>query len=61
MIVESRAAAPAIALATIPSFGVEANRKALNMAIAWSLEQKIIPPRLSVDELFDDVTAALTA
>jgi 4,5-dihydroxyphthalate decarboxylase len=61
MIVESRAAAPAGALATIPPFGVEANRKALKIAIDWSLEQKIIPRVLEVDELFDDVTAALKA
>jgi 4,5-dihydroxyphthalate decarboxylase len=61
MIVESRAAAPAGTLATIPPFGVEANRKALKIAIDWSLEQKIIPRVLEVDELFDDVTAALKA
>ncbi len=61
MIVESRAAAPASALSTLPPFGVEANRRALDMAIDWSLEQKIIPRRLEVDELFDDVTAALQA
>jgi 4,5-dihydroxyphthalate decarboxylase len=61
MLVESRAAAPANALKTIPPFGVEANRKALQMAIDWSLEQKIIPRRLEVDELFDDVTASLKA
>lgn len=60
MIVESRAAAPASARATISPFGVEANRKALQMAIDWSLEQKIIPRRLAVDELFDETTAALT-
>lgn len=57
--VESRASAPANALSTIPPFGVEANRKALNMAIDRSLGQKIIPRRLTVDELFDDVAAAL--
>lgn len=61
MIVESRTAAPASALSTLPPFGVEANRRALDMAIDWSLEQKIIPRRLEVDELFDDVTAALQA
>ena len=59
MIVESRAAAPASALQTIPPFGLEANRQALTMAIDWSYEQKIIPRRLSVDELFDDATAGL--
>ena len=61
MIVESRAAAPAEAAATIPPLGWEANRKGLQMAIDWSYEQKIIPRRLSVDELFDDTTAALGA
>jgi 4,5-dihydroxyphthalate decarboxylase len=61
MIVESRAAAPAAALTTIPPLGLEANRKGLEMAIEWSYEQKIIPRRLKVDELFDDVTAELGA
>jgi 4,5-dihydroxyphthalate decarboxylase len=59
MIVESRNLAPAAAAATIPPLGLEANRKGLAMAIEWSFEQKIIPRRLSVDELFDDTTAAL--
>jgi 4,5-dihydroxyphthalate decarboxylase len=61
MIVESRASAPAGVPSSIPPFGVEANRHALELAIDWSLEQKIIPRRLDVDELFDDVTAALKA
>lgn len=59
MIVESRAAAPASAIASIPPLGLEANRKGLEMAIEWSFEQKIIPRRLKVDELFDDTTAQL--
>ncbi len=51
MIVESRAARhQRVPGATIPPFGVEANRKALQMAIDWSLEQKMIPRRLAVDE-----------
>jgi 4,5-dihydroxyphthalate decarboxylase len=41
--------------------GLEANRKGLEMAIDWSYEQKIIPRRLRVDELFDDTTAQLDA
>jgi 4,5-dihydroxyphthalate decarboxylase len=41
--------------------GLEANRKQFELAIDWSFEQKIIPRRLSVDELFDDVTAQLAA
>jgi 4,5-dihydroxyphthalate decarboxylase len=59
MLVESRKAAPPEALATIPPFGVEANRKAIQLAIDWSLEQRIIPRRLEVDELFDDATRDL--
>jgi 4,5-dihydroxyphthalate decarboxylase len=59
MIAESRAAAPASASASIPPLGLEANRKGLEMAIEWSFEQKIIPRRLKVDELFDDTTAEL--
>jgi len=59
MIAESRAAAPASITAPIPPLGLEANRKGLEMAIEWSFEQKIIPRRLSVDELFDDTTANL--
>jgi 4,5-dihydroxyphthalate decarboxylase len=42
-----------------PPLGLEANRKGLELAIDWSYEQKIIPRRLSVDELFDDTTANL--
>jgi 4,5-dihydroxyphthalate decarboxylase len=59
LLIESRNAAPASATATLPPPGLEANRKGLQMAIDWSVEQKIIPKRCSVDELFDDVTAAI--
>jgi 4,5-dihydroxyphthalate decarboxylase len=59
MLVESRKAAPPEALETIPPFGVEANRKAIQLAIDWSLEQRIIPRHLEVDELFDDATRGL--
>jgi 4,5-dihydroxyphthalate decarboxylase len=59
MIVESRALAPPAVAAALPPLGLEANRKGLEMAIDWSYEQKIIPRRLKVDELFDDTTAAL--
>jgi 4,5-dihydroxyphthalate decarboxylase len=61
MLVESRNAAPPEALETIPPFGVEANRKAIQLAIDWALEQRIIPRRLEVDELFDDTTRKLVA
>jgi len=60
MLVESRSLAPDSAKTTIPPIGVDANRKALQMAIDWSYEQQILPRRLSVDELFDETTAALT-
>jgi 4,5-dihydroxyphthalate decarboxylase len=59
MIVESRKAAPPEALETIPPFGVEANRTAIQLAIDWALEQRIIPRRLEVDELFHDNTRDL--
>lgn len=61
MIVESRAAAPASITDALPPIGLEANRKGVQMAIDWALEQKIIPRRLSVDELFDETTAGLGA
>jgi 4,5-dihydroxyphthalate decarboxylase len=60
MIAASRSLAPESARAAIPPLGLEANRKSLEMAIQWSFEQQVIPRRLSVDELFDDTTAALT-
>ena len=59
LITESRAAAPASAAASLPPLGYKANRKGLEMAIEWSFEQKIIPRRLAVEELFDETTAGL--
>jgi 4,5-dihydroxyphthalate decarboxylase len=56
VLVASREAAPA---GLLPPFGLEANRKGIQLAIDWSFEQKIIPRRLSVDELFDETTATL--
>ncbi|OBR50021.1 phosphate ABC transporter substrate-binding protein [Paraburkholderia tropica] len=58
MLAESRALAQDLP-AIFPPIGFEANRKCLQLAIDWALEQKIIARRLSVDELFDDVTANL--
>jgi 4,5-dihydroxyphthalate decarboxylase len=55
MLVESRAEAPEAVTAKLPPFGLEANRKGIQAAIDLALEQKIIPRRLSVDELFDGV------
>lgn len=59
LLAESRAQAPATVVAALPPLGFEANRKGIGMAIDWAFEQKIIPRRLSVEELFDDVTASL--
>jgi 4,5-dihydroxyphthalate decarboxylase len=58
MIAESRALASGVP-AVFPPIGLEANRKGIQLAIDWALDQKIIPRRLSVDELFDDVTGSL--
>ncbi|WP_322044057.1 phosphate ABC transporter substrate-binding protein [Paraburkholderia sp. J67] len=58
MIADSRAAAEGVP-AVFPPLGLEANRKGIQLAIDWALDQKIIPHRLSVDELFDDVTGSL--
>ena len=59
MVLESRKLA-GDAVTRLP-FGLEANRKGLQLAIDWSFEQKIIPRRLTVDEPFDETTAALGA
>ena len=40
-------------------FGVEANRRSLELIIDYALRQKIIPRRFTVDELFDETTRAL--
>lgn len=42
-----------------PPMGFEANRKGIELAVDWALDQKIIPRRLSMEELFDDVTSSL--
>jgi len=59
LLAESRARAPAAVVAALPPLGFQANRKGIGMAIDWAFEQKIIPRRLSIEELFDDVTASL--
>ena len=59
MIVESRAQTEGGTPAVFPPIGLEQNRKGLQLAIDWALDQKILPHRLSVDELFDDVTGNL--
>ncbi len=59
MLVESRNLTEGGLPDPFPPVGLEANRKGLQLAIDWAYEQKIIPNKMSVDELFDDVTGAL--
>jgi 4,5-dihydroxyphthalate decarboxylase len=59
MIVESRELTEGGVPKIFPPIGREANRKGIELAIDWALDQKIIPRRLSYDELFDDVTGSL--
>lgn len=59
MVTESRDLTEGGAPVVFPPIGLEANRKGFQLAIDWALDQKIIPHRLSVDELFDDVTGNL--
>lgn len=40
-------------------FGVDANRKALELIIEYAAQQALIPRRFSVDELFDSTTREL--
>jgi 4,5-dihydroxyphthalate decarboxylase len=64
MLVEAKKAAklPESGTARDPlRFGVEPNRKSLEIIIEYALRQKLIPRRFSVDELFDDTTRALVA
>jgi 4,5-dihydroxyphthalate decarboxylase len=41
-------------------FGLEANRRSLEIIIDYSVRQKLIPRKFSVDELFDGSTGALS-
>jgi 4,5-dihydroxyphthalate decarboxylase len=41
-------------------FGIEANRRSLETIIDLTFDQKLIPRRFSVDELFDDTTRGLS-
>lgn len=61
LLAESKRAAglpPANGIDAFP-FGVEANRKSLELVINYAAQQQLIPRRYPVDELFDDVTRAL--
>jgi 4,5-dihydroxyphthalate decarboxylase len=61
MLKESKRAAGLPEPATIDfhPFGVEACRPALEMIIEYAVQQKLIPRRFEVDDLFDDTTRTL--
>ena len=58
---ESRRAAPPAEGGPLDPwrFGVEANRRSLEIIVDYSVRQKLIPRKFSVDELFDDSMRAL--
>jgi len=56
---ESKKAAPAVTGLDTLQFGVEAIRPSLELIIDYSVQQKLIPRRFVVDELFDQVTRGL--
>ena len=55
----SKAMAGPSALPDPIPFGVEANRKSLDLIIDYAAQQSLIPRRVSVDELFDPTTHGL--
>ncbi len=61
LLAESKRAAglPAMGELDANPFGLEANRRNLEVAIDYVHRQGLIPRRFEVDELFDDVTRAL--
>ncbi|HET7766293.1 MAG TPA: phosphate ABC transporter substrate-binding protein [Burkholderiales bacterium] len=61
LLMESKKAAklPRPGEVDVNPFGVEANRRNLEVVIDTVYRQRMIPRRFSVDELFDDVTRAL--
>lgn len=61
MLAESKRAAglPVMNEIDLNPFGVEANRRNLEVAVDYIYRQKMIPRRYEVDELFDDVTRKL--
>jgi 4,5-dihydroxyphthalate decarboxylase len=61
LLVESKrmAESPAAGVVDTTPFGFEANRHNLEVAIDCAFRQRLLPRRLTVDELFDDVTRRL--
>ena len=63
LLAESKRAAgsPAAGVLDTTPFGLEANRRNLEVAIDYAFRQRLIPRRFTVDELFDNVTRRLGA
>ena len=57
---ESKQAAPAAGGLDMTPMGLASMRRDLEIAIEYVHQQKLIPRKFTVDELFDDVTRALT-
>jgi 4,5-dihydroxyphthalate decarboxylase len=55
----SKAAAPTLAGLDTIQFGVENIRRSLELILKYSAQQKLIPRRVEVDELFDELTRGL--
>jgi 4,5-dihydroxyphthalate decarboxylase len=51
---KARAGEPAVP--DLLPFGIEANRKPLELIVEYAFQQKLIPRRYAVDELFHDAT-----
>ena len=56
---QSKAKAGPAAVPDPVPFGVEANRKSLDLIIDYAAQQSLIPRRFAVDELFDSTTHGL--
>jgi 4,5-dihydroxyphthalate decarboxylase len=54
-----RAPPPAPGGLDMTPIGLDANRRNLEVAIDYVFQQRLIPRRYAVDELFDDVTRKL--
>ena len=61
LLVAAKRAAPAPAGIDPAPFGIAANRPALELIIDYCLQQRMIPRRFSVDELFADVEDLVAA
>ena len=59
MMLESKKAAPPGSDPNATRFGVDGNRRSLEIIIEYASDQGLIPRRFTVDELFDDTTRAL--